>query len=259
MDNTCQTALIKGESLLSAKEIEVGTVTSAIVDRYYGEFPELTGDTLRETITADFVDADPDGFPPFIDVEAYTRLNEIDGEPELTQEEKDALDVCDECEKPFTECACGDEDETQWKQYRATLQNRWDSDVSTLHDGDDRWTGQHFEPVFETGESERDEYSEAYFGGHTFRDHGITQLIRATSEAAGVPEPFCALMSLFTFSSALGKGLQVSFKPGEQTSLGIYSLALADSGGGKTKGGKILCSPLTDIHHRAKKRVGTAG
>jgi hypothetical protein len=87
-----------------------------------------------------------------------------------------------------------------------------------------------FNPAFEPGEADRDEERDAYLGGHSFLDHGLTQLIRATSWATDVPEPFCALMVLFTFSSACGKGLQVSFKSGEQTSLGIYSLALARSG-----------------------------
>jgi len=267
MSTTLSTPEVNCESLLSPEEIEDFTVTSAIVDRYHEKFTELTSDALRETITAHFVAEDPDGFPPFINGEVHTRLDEIFGDQPATEED---LDVCGDCGKPSycecgpdkpcecgKSCTCEQDDREYLEKILSDLKDRRESNVGAWHDGNSRWYGMSFNPVFEPREAKRDEECEAYLGGHSFLDHGITQLIRATSWATDVPEPFCALMVLFTFSSACGKGLQVSFKPGEQTSLGIYALALARSGTGKTRAGKILCGPLTDIHAEHKKEWET--
>lgn len=246
--------LCKSESLVSAEEIKAGTVTPEIVVRYREEFPELSAEALMETIEADFIaSGSNDGLPPFWsgdeDNHSFLELPECD-EPcdEFEGEE------CAECEKPLSECKCDQfEQASQLREHFERIKDRWESNVGT-YEGDSKWLGMSFNPVFEPGEADRGEKQEVYLGGHSFLDHGITQLIRAASWATDVPEPFCATMALFTFSSACGKGLQVSFKQGEQTSLGIYSLALARSGTGKTKAGKILCGPLTDIHNERRKK-----
>jgi hypothetical protein len=121
--------------------------------------------------------------------------------------------------------------------------------VSRWGDGDTKWLGMSFKPVFERGQ-ERNEHNEAYFGGHSFLDHGLTQLIRSTSWATDIPDPFCALVALNTFSTACGKGLQVSFKLGEETSLGTYALVFARSGTGKSKASRALSGPFLDLHCR---------
>jgi hypothetical protein len=94
---TCQTALVKGESLLSAEEIETGTVTDSIVDWYHEKFPELTSDTLLKIVINHFIDALE--FPPLINGAAYHQLDEIFGK----QEE---LGICEDCGKPCY-CECG--------------------------------------------------------------------------------------------------------------------------------------------------------
>jgi Protein of unknown function (DUF3987) len=254
LHSTKSTALVKSESLLSAEEIEDATVTPEIVRRYREKFQELTAKALIETIEADFIaEGSNDGLPPFWsgenDNHSFLELPEC-GEPcdEFEGEE------CPECEKPLCECKCDQfEQASRLREHFEEVKERRESNVGTWHDGCTRFYGQSFQPVFEPGEADRDEEREAYLGGHSFLDHGITQLIRATSWATDVPEPFCALLALNTFSTACGKGLQVSFKPGEITSLGIYALVFARSGTGKSKASGALSGPFLDLHTERRK------
>jgi hypothetical protein len=90
---------------------------------------------------------------------------------------------------------------------------------------------------------------EEYLAGHSFGDHGLTQLIRATSWATDIPEAFCAMNVAHTISSGIGKGVLVSFKEGESTSLGLFLFTIMRSGMGKTKAAKSLQGCLEKLHH----------
>lgn len=236
-------------------------ITLDVAEAYQKAYPNQF---LYDRIEADYKAQTKSDFPPLWSDKALAHPALFD-----PSQKSEYLDVCDECGKPFKcecdpdkPCECGkscvcendwEANKEEFKRIIGEAKERQESNISVWNDGDTTWLGMSFKPVFEPGEDERDEQQKAYFGGHTFRDHGITQLIRSTSEGTGVPEPFCALMVAFMFSSACGKGLQVSFKPGEQTSLGIYALPLARSGTGKTLAGKILCGPLTDLHSDRRK------
>jgi Protein of unknown function (DUF3987) len=183
------------------------------------------------------------------------------------------LDICDDCGKPFDckcnsngLCTCGkactcDQDTEVYTRYQKELRERRESGMSRCNDGVYGGTGENFIPIREiagydekTGEPfYSSESDQAYLGGHTFRDDTTNQLIRAVSEVTGVPEELCALAVLFTFSSAIGKGLEVSFKRSEKTPLGIYILAFAISGGGKSKMALALCKALTDLHNKLRE------
>jgi Protein of unknown function (DUF3987) len=239
---------------VNALEVINDEITLEILKRYGAENPNLSDTDLYDLITEENA---ADDIPPVWEVEAFLSLNLgtsiYDGNP---------VQTCPYCEGELAEpeecerhnwhhpkrCECDQDAETEaWREYAKHFRNCLESNVSVWHDGNAKWTGQSFKPVHEPDEHP-DEQDPFYFGGHTFRDHGVTQLIRSVSESTGVPEALCALMVLHTFSSGVGKGLLVSFEPGEVTSLGIYALALARSGTGKTKAGKILCGPLTDLH-----------
>jgi hypothetical protein len=169
-------------------------------------------------------------------------------------------DVCDDCGKPI-ECECDPDypcecgkgctcDENDWdaeQRYFTEVSERIRSGFSVCNDGDATWARMKFSPIQEPGKPQ-DERRRSYFGGYTFRHTGTTQMIRAISEVTGAPEPLCAMVAPHTISSALGKGLRVSFRRGEETPLGLYLLALVPSGIGKSLVGKYLASPLTDAH-----------
>src|SRR6266436_8120 len=76
------------------------------------------------------------------------------------------------------------------RDFRETTE-RWEANVGCWHDGDTKWLGMSFKPTAEDSDG-LDEYCPAYLGGHTFFDHGLTQLIRSASWALYVPESMCA-------------------------------------------------------------------
>jgi hypothetical protein len=151
-----------------------------------------------------------------------------------------------------------EDDGSQWvnedweSPYIKGVLDRAESNMSVCHDGDMTFAGQSFVPIWEA-EDEPNEMDWEYLGGHTFRNHGITQLIRATSEATAIPESLCTILALTTFSAAIGRGLQISFKPDEFTSLGLFCIPLSRSGSGKTQAAKHLAKPLIDLHNERQK------
>lgn len=231
------TRLGKSDVLLWAEEIEDFTITAEIVERYRDKFKELTGDALLKTITAHFVDADADGLPPFIDSKVYTRLGEIFGKQELSKEEKLALDVCDECGKPFNcecdpdkpckcgkGCACDQSEQSDYfREYHDELGKRWER---------------------EKGEKERGEFTSAMILGRA--DQRFQWIAEEVARTVGVPETLTTIEVLAAISTAIGKGLYVESRPGRKTPLGLYTNGFARSGTGKTESLKLAFKPIYD-------------
>ena len=229
--------LRKSESLLSAEEIEEFTVTAAIVDRYRDKFQELTSDALLETITAHFVDVDADGLPPVIDGDVDARLDEIFGKQELSKEEKLALDVCDECGKPFNcgcnpdkpcecgkGCACDQSEQSDYfREYHNELEKRWEREKAA---------------------KDRGEFTSAMILGRA--DQRFQWVAEEVARTVGVPETLTTIEVLSAISTAIGKGLYVESRTGRKTPLGLYVNGFARSGTGKTESLKLAFKPIYD-------------